>query len=174
MRFWFCLGFLLATFCLGGCSTKHPPLKPVPYVDLKRFMGDWWVIENLPTFVEENCHNALEQYKLRDDGDVDITFSCSKKGFDTPRKTYSMRGLVKNRETNAEWRVRPFWPLSFPFIVIDLDEAYSYTVIGYPSRKYVWVMAREKSIPEETLKGIHARLQEQGYDPNLFKKVPLR
>ena len=33
-----------------GCSTQKP-MPAVDYVDLKRFMGDWYVIANIPTFV---------------------------------------------------------------------------------------------------------------------------
>jgi apolipoprotein D and lipocalin family protein len=31
----------------GGCAAK-PPFKAVDYVDLPRFMGDWWVIAQIP------------------------------------------------------------------------------------------------------------------------------
>ena len=37
---------------LAGCAAaQRPPIHTVPYVDLQRFMGAWYVIANIPTFV---------------------------------------------------------------------------------------------------------------------------
>lgn len=58
--------------------------------------------------------------------------------------------------------------------MIDLAVDGSYTVIGYPSRDYVWIMARGKSLPEETWSSIYSRLAEQGYDTSLIQRVPIR
>ena len=38
----------------------------VDYVDLDRFMGDWFVIATIPTFIEKDAFNPVETYK-RDD-----------------------------------------------------------------------------------------------------------
>ena len=51
---------LLIMIWLAGCGTQQPELKPVEYVDLDRFMGDWYVIANIPTFLEKGAHNAVE------------------------------------------------------------------------------------------------------------------
>ena len=42
-------------------------MQTVSYVDLDRFMGDWYVIANIPTFLEKGAHNAVERYDLNDD-----------------------------------------------------------------------------------------------------------
>jgi lipocalin len=61
-----------------------------------------------------------------------------------------------------------------PFLVIDLATDGSYTVIGYPSREYVWIMARAKSLPEQTWTEILARLKTQGYNISKIERVPTR
>ncbi|MDH3935419.1 MAG: lipocalin family protein, partial [Gammaproteobacteria bacterium] len=43
-------------------------MQSVEYVDINRFMGDWYVIANIPTFVETGAHNAIESYALNADG----------------------------------------------------------------------------------------------------------
>jgi len=45
-----------------GCVAKLPPLKTVKSVDIQRFMGDWYVIANIPTWIEKGAHNAVESY----------------------------------------------------------------------------------------------------------------
>ena len=149
-----------------------PPLKTVASVDLPRFMGAWYVIANIPNFMERGAHNSVETYTLRPDGKIDVLFVFNKDAFDGPKKTMTQLGWIHDSATNAEWRVRPFWPLSFPCLIIDLADDYSYTVIGYPSRKLVWIMAREKTIPEATYQAILGRLKEQGYDLSLIERIP--
>jgi apolipoprotein D and lipocalin family protein len=163
-----------SSLAMGGNS--HPPLRTVSKVDLASFMGDWHVLGNIPSSTEKGCHNALEQYALRDDGEIDITFSCHKGSFEGEHEVHHFRGLIQNPGINTEWRVAMkflgFIPIKVPYLVIDLAADGSYTVIGYPSRDYVWIMARTKSLPEETWSGILSRLQDQGYDISKILRIP--
>ncbi len=59
-----------------------------------------------------------------------------------------------------------------PFLIIDLDDDYQYTVIGYPSRKYVWIMARESKLSDEVYDSILSDLAEIGYDISQVNKIP--
>ena len=61
------LALLTLALTLAGCSSQ-PPMATVAYVDIPRFMGDWYVIGNIPTFLEEGAHNPVESYRLDDGG----------------------------------------------------------------------------------------------------------
>jgi len=173
---------LLATVAvvvaLVGCATTQ--LAPIPRglpaeassLDLSRFMGDWYVLAHIPTRPERNSYDALEQYTLRDDGRIDIRFSFCEGSADGPRKTLEMLAWVHDTATNAEWRVRPFWPLSFDYQVLELSPDYSLTVIGHPSRRYAWIMARTPEIDAETLDGITQRLAALGFETQRLRRVP--
>ena len=63
------------------------------------------------------------------------------------------------------------WPFKMPFLIIDLDDNYQFTVIGYPSRKYVWIMAREPKLSDEVYEGILSNLAEVGYDISQINKI---
>ena len=43
-------GLIASLLLLAGC-VGQPPMPTVESVDLKRFMGDWYVIANIPTFI---------------------------------------------------------------------------------------------------------------------------
>ena len=75
---------LSGALLLAGCQASLPPLETVEQVDLERFMGDWYVIANIPTFVEKGAHNAVESYRLDDDGTIATTFTFRKDGFRRP------------------------------------------------------------------------------------------
>ena len=77
---------LSATLALAGCQASHPPLETVDSVDLERFMGDWYVIANIPTFLEKGAHNAVETYSLNDDGSIATKFTFRAGGFDGKAK----------------------------------------------------------------------------------------
>jgi apolipoprotein D and lipocalin family protein len=146
----------------------------VPQVDLPRFMGDWYVIANIPTFIEKGAHNAMESYRLADDGTIETTFTFRKDSFEGERKRYTPRGYVLDKQSNAVWGMQFLWPIKADYRIIHLSADYSQTVIGRQKRDYVWIMARSPSIPEADYERIVAALTAQGYDVTRLQKVPQR
>ncbi len=159
---------------LGGCQASMPPIEPVDYVDLERFMGDWYVIANIPTFVEKGAHNAVESYRLDDDGTIATTFTFRKDAFDGPKKTYNPRGFVRDTESNAVWGMQFVWPFKSDYRIIHLTEDYSVTVIGRNKRDYVWLMARTPTLEQELYDEAVAVIAEAGYDTSELQAVPQR
>jgi apolipoprotein D and lipocalin family protein len=158
---------------LGGCTTA-PPMETVDHVDLERFMGDWYVIANIPTFIEKDAYNAVETYRLDDDGTVATTFTFRKGGFDGEKKVYTPRGFVLDDESNALWGMQFVWPFKGDYRIIYLDEDYSTTVIGRQKRDYVWLMARSPEPPEADYQRAVEAIREAGYDMDELQRVPQR
>jgi len=154
-----------------GEKTKFDDLETVDYVDLEKFMGDWYVIANIPTFIEKGAVNAIESYRLDSKGRVKTTFTFRKGSKNGPEKEYNPTGFIYDKKTNAEWRMQFLWPFKSPFLIIDLDEDYTYTVIGIPSRKYVWIMARNHSLDEKIYNNIISNLKKVGYDISQIQKI---
>lgn len=150
-------------------TRSDPVMETVPYVDLERFMGDWYVVAGITTFVERNAVNSVESYSLRPDGDVDIRFSFND---GDKRKQYTARGFVVNRESNADWKVQFFPVLKFPYKVIDIAPDYNYSVVGVPNRKYVWIMSRFPEMDAGVYDEIVNRLKtEYNYDISKIRKI---
>lgn len=166
--------FLASIFLMGCQSAPEKPIRTVDYVDIERFMGDWYVIANIPTFIEKGAHNAVESYTLDEDGTVDTTFTFRKDGFDGDVKTYNPRGFIRDTESNAIWGMQFIWPIKADYRIVYLADDYSQTVIGRNKRDYVWIMARTPSIPEEDYRDILALLEAEGYDISKIEQVPQR
>ena len=143
-------------------------------VDLKQFMGDWYVIGNIPVFLEKDAYNAKETYQLADDGTIPTTFSFNKGSFDGPLKTMHPKGFIHNKATNAEWRMQFIWPLKADYLITYLSEDYQTTIIGVPGRKYAWIMARTKTLPDLNYQKLVGELKRQGHDLSKLRKVPQR
>ena len=168
--------FLIMSFfalaCNGDEEKAMEAMETVPFVDIKRFMGDWFVIANIPTFIEKDATNAIESYKLNEKGEIETTFTFYQNSPNGLKKEYRPKGFIYNSKTNAEWRMQFFWPFKMPFLIIDLAEDYSHTVIGYPNRNYVWIMARKPQMTDETYARIIKKLKSVSYDVSRIEKVP--
>lgn len=168
------LTLLAAVTLLAGCASRAPEMETVDYVDLERFMGDWYVIANIPTALEKGAHNAIESYALNPDGSIATTFTFRDGGFDGERKRYEPKGFVKDSTSNALWGMRFIWPIKADYRIVHLDEDYSQTIIGRQKRDFVWIMAREPDISDsdyETLLGV---VESLGYDMSKVERVPQR
>ena len=162
-------------FLLIACQTApSTPIATVKHVDLERFMGDWYVIANIPTFIERDAYNAVESYRLTDEGTVATTFTFRQGGFDGERKVYTPTGFVRDRESNAVWGMQFIWPFKADFRIVYLDAQYTQTIIGRNQRDYVWIMARSPSMPEADYQYLLRLLANEGYDIDQIQRVPQR
>ena len=164
---------MLAALLLAatGCQTMKP-IHTVDKVDLNRFMGDWYVIASIPTFIETDAFNAIESYRLEDDGTVATTFRFNKGRLDGPLKEYHPRGFIRDKKSNAVWGMQFIWPFKAEYRIIYLSKDYSQAVIGRTKRDYVWIMARSNTIPNVDYGKIIKFLQDQEYDISDIRKVP--
>ena len=164
------IGICLITLA-AGCQTMKP-IHTVSNVEIDRFMGDWYVIASIPTFIEKEAFNAMESYRLDDDGTVATTFRFNKGSFDGPIKEYHPRGFIRDETSNAVWDMQFVWPFKAEYRIIYLSEDYNQTVIGRTKRDYVWIMARKNTIPSADYEKILQFLRDQGYNTKDLRVVP--
>jgi apolipoprotein D and lipocalin family protein len=163
----------LALLLLTGCqTTAFPPITLARDVDLQRFMGDWHVIANIPTFIEKGAHNAVESYRLAPDGTIETTFTFRDGSFDGPQKRYNPRGFVVPDTGNAVWGMRFVWPFRADYRIAYVDRDYRMTVVAREKRDYLWIMAREPQIPEADYQKLIEFAAGQGYDVSKIERVP--
>ena len=162
---------LISVFVFQSCR-KYPDIRNAKYVDLNLFMGDWYVIANIPTFIEKGAHNAIESYKLKPDGVIDTTFTFNKDSFNGPKKEYNPTGFVTDDPSNALWKMQFLWPFKSEFIIVYVDPEYKYTIIGRTKRDYIWIMAREKTIDKNDLDYLINIAVDEGYDRSLIQILP--
>jgi apolipoprotein D and lipocalin family protein len=164
---------LASILVMTGCtSVASRPIRTEPRVDLARFMGDWYVIANIPTFPERGAHNAIESYRLADDGSIETTFTFRAGAFDGPERRMTPRGYVVDRESNAVWGMQFVWPIKADYRIVYVAEDYSQTIVGREARDYVWIMARAPQIPADDYARLVSMVAEQGYDVSRIQRVP--
>ena len=174
MKSWHAISVAVAV--LAGCATAPsnplPALALSPHVDLPRFMGDWYVIANIPTVFEKGAHNAKDHYELAADGSIPTTFTFNADATDGSPKHYESRGYVLDTATNAVWGQQYVWPFKADYRISYVSDDYGLTVITRERRDHVWIMARTPTIPEADLNRLVAFAAAQGYDPARIQRVP--
>ncbi len=164
----------LASFLLGlatiGCSPtttqrlRLPELRTVDHVDLARYLGTWYEIASFPQRFQRGCTATTATYSLRADGELDVVNRCRDGAVTGPERTARGRARVVDRASNAKLEVsffRPFWGA---YWVIDLGPEYEYAVVGHPSRDYLWVLSRTRTMEAAVYDGVLGRLRAQGYE----------
>ncbi|MBA4309450.1 MAG: lipocalin [Chlorobiaceae bacterium] len=153
-------------------------LTVVPFVDINRYVGNWYEIARLPNRFQKQCiGDVTATYILQSDGTIKVINRCQNANGEFEEAEGQAK---KNRDdkSNAKLKVR-FAPkiLSFlPFVwgnywVIDLAADYTYAVIGEPDRKYLWILSRTPTIDEDKLQIILEGIKAKGYDLSTLSRT---
>jgi apolipoprotein D and lipocalin family protein len=127
-------------------------------------VGTWYEIASYPQRFQRGCTATTALYSLREDGMLQIVNRCHRDSLDGRETIARGRARIVDRKTNAKLKVSFFWPFWGDYWIIDLDAEYRYAVVGHPSRKYLWILSRTRTMDATIYSGILERLTEQGYD----------
>jgi apolipoprotein D and lipocalin family protein len=158
---------------LSACSSS-PAIPVAESVELDRFMGDWYVIANIPTSMEKGAHNAVESYRRDADGSIATTFTFRDGAFDGPEKVMRPRGFVREGTGNAVWGMQFVWPIKAEYLIAYVNADYTQTIIARSALDYVWIMARTPTLPVDDYARLEQRVRELGYDMTQLQQVPQR
>jgi apolipoprotein D and lipocalin family protein len=162
MKFQFAFLFsLLFTF-------KVFALETVDYVDVERYMGNWFELAKYPNSFQKNCEKAQANYKLKDNGEVEVINTCIKDN--KKEKVAKARAWIVDEATNAKLKVQffaKFFKLPIfagDYWVIMLGDDYEYAVVSEPKKEFLWILSRTKKLEASKLKYIKDSLKDKGFD----------
>lgn len=158
----------------NGASTPGPSIPTARDIDLARFMGDWYVIANIPTWPEREAFNAVETYSLREDGRIATRFRYRHGSFEAPVNTMHPVGTVRPGTGNAVWDMQFLWPFQAEYVIADFSADGQRTLIARSDRDYAWLMARTPQITQQAYDEGMAKLRALGYDIGKVRRVPQR
>ncbi len=163
---------LLSFLMLGACSgntSNHAELETVPKVDLNRYLGEWNEIARIDHWFQEGCNNSKAFYSMREDGDIKVLNSCILPEDGGKQDTAIGRAWVTDPQTNAKLKVQfPLRGIKLSFLagdywIIDLDPNYQYAMVGDPTREYLWILARDETLPQDTLSKLLEKAEINGF-----------
>jgi apolipoprotein D and lipocalin family protein len=163
--------FFILTIMLLSSANSQKTLSVVSSVDLNRYKGKWFEIARLPNFFERKLKCASAEYILRDDGKITVINAGNY--ITDPQKSTSVKGVawIPDKNFPAKLKVQFMWPFSGDYWIMHLDKEYRYVLVGDPGYKYLWILARDKTMDESTYKMLLQKAIDEGYDVKSIIKV---
>lgn len=155
---------LLCACLLGACATSAPEgVQPVTPFVLDRYLGKWFEIARLDHAFERGLSDVSATYARNDDGSVRVI----NRGFDTERQAWKEavgRAVFIGDSNTASLKVSFFGPFYGGYHVIALDqEHYAWSLVAGPDRDYLWILAREKTLPGDVRAALLAQARALGF-----------
>lgn len=148
-----------------GCTTSNGQgvnNSIVENFDISRYLGQWYEIARFDHSFERGMEFTRAFYTLNDNGTVKVENSGIKKG---KPKTSVGKAYRPDPETQpALMKVSFFGPFYSEYRVMWIDGDYKYVLVGSKSAKYLWILSRDKTIPQEILGRIVDFAKQRGYD----------
>lgn len=145
------------------------PVTTVAQVDLQLYFGTWFEICRLPMkWEDETATDITATYSLNDDGSVRVDNRClNAEG----KPTQAVGRAEPIDDSNARLTVTflPEYLRWIPFTkgdywILGLEPAYRIALVGSPDRKFLWLLARQPSLPPDVEADWLARARYQGFD----------
>lgn len=174
MRKFQILNLVVIAAILSACASQavyrssQIPLDTHSSVELNRYLGKWYEIYRVPNRFEDiDCRTVTAEYSLRSDGHIKVLNTCFKSD-----KNKEATGIAKIVEgsNNAKLKVSFFRPFYGDYWILDLASDYSWVLIGEPSGKYFWILARDKILSPALESDLLAKAEKLGYNRKDFIK----
>ena len=129
-------------------NAKVPePAKPV---DLPRYLGKWYELARHENRFEKGLDAVTAEYAAAPGGKIRITNG-------------GCQGGPGGERSFVEGKVSFFGPFyTGDYWVLDHGESYDWAIVGEPSGRYLWVLAREPR--PAAVEAIMKRVEALGYD----------
>lgn len=168
-----------AALALGACATlQRGPVgnaavpQPAKPVDLDRYLGRWYELARYEAGFQKDCEAVTADYSLRDDGLIGVLNRCRQGAADGPVKQAEARAKIVEGSDNAKLKVSFFGPFYVgDYWVLDHADDYSWSIVGEPSGRYLWILSREARPAAETRQALRNRVQALGYDLSLLRET---
>jgi apolipoprotein D and lipocalin family protein len=143
--------------------------EPARPVDLERYLGLWYELGRYDNRFERNCEAVTAEYRPRADGGVEVINTCRIDNPDGAVKTARGRAKVVQGSQGTKLKVSFFGPFFADYWVLDHAEDYSWSIVGEPSGRYLWLLSRTPDPTAAVVAALQNRAGELGYDKTLIR-----
>lgn len=143
--------------------------EPLRTVDLNRYLGRWYEIARYEQSFQKGCEGVTADYALSGQGKISVVNRCRKP--DGRISEARGRAKVVDRATSAKLKVSFFGPFWGNYWILDHGDDYSWSIVGEPSGRYLWILAREPKPPEALVQELTQRVKAMGYDTSMLLRT---
>src|SRR4051812_39348522 len=140
----------LSSLLVAGCQNE--PLEVAP-IELSRMQGKWFEIAKLPRKSQAGCVGTTADYELKSNDELLVVNECHEGALNGPLRRVAARAVVSDSAEPAKLSL-DFGFAYGDYWILEVGDAYEYAVVGHPSRDYLWILSRERSLPNDALDGV--------------------
>ena len=146
------------------------PLEAIASLDVPRYMGTWYEVAKYPNWFQKRCiANTSATYAVQPNGMLQVLNRCQKEDGSMSEALGAAKQVGDANSPKLEVRFAPAWLSFLPFVwgnywVIDLDPQYQLAAVSEPSRKYLWILSRSKTVEPKAYEALLQRLKQQGFN----------
>jgi apolipoprotein D and lipocalin family protein len=146
------------------------PLEAIASLDVPRYMGTWYEVAKYPNWFQKRCiANTSATYAVQSNGMLQVLNRCQKEDGSMSEALGAAKQVGDANSPKLEVRFAPAWLSFLPFVwgnywVIDLDPQYQLAAVSEPSRKYLWILSRSKTVEPKAYEALLQRLKQQGFN----------
>ena len=160
----------LASVQAQSSETSPAPLESIAALDVPRYMGTWYEVAKYPNWFQKRCvANTSATYTIQPNGMLQVLNRCQKEDGSMSEALGAAKQVGDATSPKLEVRFAPAWLSFLPFVwgnywVIDLDPQYQLAAVSEPSRKYLWILSRSKTVEPKAYEALLQRLKQQGFN----------
>lgn len=157
---WFSLTCALGLSLLAS-ACHHEPLE-VAHIELRQITGKWYEVAKLPRATQVGCTGTTAEYQLKSANELLVVNECHEGSLTGPLKRVGARAVANDASQPGKLTL-DFGFAYGDYWVIDVGNNSEYIVVGHPSRDYLWILSRTRTLPDATLARVLDRAQENGF-----------
>jgi len=155
---------LFAGLALSASAHALPKgAQAVGEIDIMRYAGKWYEIARMDFVFERGLINTTAEYSLSDNGKLKVVNQGYNPKLDKWKKAVG-KARFRTAAKNGELEVSFFGPFYGEYNIIALDAEYRYALVVGNNVKYMWILSRERTLPEEIKTEYLALAQSMGID----------
>lgn len=154
---------VMSVFSFYSCSTIPSGISAVTPFEKEKYLGKWYEVARFDFKFEKGLNNTTAEYSLNSDGSIKVV----NRGYDYTRKMWKQaigKAKFAGDENIAMLKVSFFGPFYAGYNVIAIDPDYKYTLVSGSSIKYLWILSREPSIPDDIKNSYLEKAEKLGFE----------
>ncbi len=159
-----------STFEAGPVGNRAVP-EPARAVEVDRYLGRWYELARYEAGFQKACEAVTADYSLVAPERIKVINSCRKGSVSGKAEQATGKAKIVAGSSGAKLKVSFFGPFYGDYWVLDHAEDYSWSIVGEPSGRFLWLLHRQPNPGAATLNRMKARATELGYDVGLLRKT---
>jgi apolipoprotein D and lipocalin family protein len=139
-------------------------IEPVADFELNKYLGTWYEVARMDHSFERGLQQVTAQYTLREDGGIDVV----NRGYNQEDGEWDQangKAYFVGKSSLGHLKVSFCGPFYASYVIFELDKQnYQYALITGPDRSYMWILSRQKELPEVKLKELLEKARSHGFD----------